>query len=134
MRKVDFRFALFVLGRVGLVVAQRPSFNAMECVCLLPKQWPASCCWEEGDAEITPSRPTFLSFFFLKIKDCTFVASGPSCVRRNARVRRVCSRRRGAWCFWPAKRARCPRKHDGAAGRSVSHERGGLAAVDVDRY
>lgn len=22
-----------------------------ECVCLLPKQWPASCCWEEEEEE-----------------------------------------------------------------------------------
>lgn len=36
----------------------------MECACLLPKQWPASCCGEEGDAETT--RALQLFFFSLK--------------------------------------------------------------------
>lgn len=43
-----------------------------------------------------PSPPTFLFF----IKDCTFVVTGPSFVRRNARVSRVCSGRRRVLVFF----------------------------------
>lgn len=33
--------------------------STVECVCLLPKQWPVSCCWEGGAHEDYFSRLTF---------------------------------------------------------------------------
>ena len=43
---------LYPKGRAGSCPAAE-LLSAMECVCLLPKQWPTSWCWEEGDANIT---------------------------------------------------------------------------------
>lgn len=121
MRKVDFRSAFFCSpqGRVS-------SCPAAE---LLTRWNVRACCPNNGQRVAagrrgTPRLPEPTTFLFF-VKDCTFVVSGPSFVRRDARVGCVRSRRRRVWCFWPAKRARCPRKHvgtsrDGAAGDRIA--------------